>query len=114
MQAGAGGASGFPDEDYRAEGAAVGDRDHALGADIVLRVGQPDAEDVAKLRAGAIHIGFLDPFNETALVRSMADQRVTAISMQDDPSHKSGAEDGRAVLPSEPRGLCGRHPRITV
>ena len=82
VETGAGDASGFPDEEYRAEGATIGTRDDALGADIVLRVEQPDADEVAKLGAGTIHIGFLDPFNETALVRSMAEQGVTAISMQ--------------------------------
>ena len=82
MEAGAGDASGFPDEEYRAAGAMIGSREDALAADIVVRVEQPDADDVAKLRAGVVHIGFLDPFNETALVRSMAERGVTAISMQ--------------------------------
>ena len=82
VEAGVGGASGFLDEEYQAEGAMIGTRDDALRAGIVLRVDQPEADDVAKLGAGAIHIGFLDPFNETALVRSMAEQRVIAISMQ--------------------------------
>ena len=41
METGAGDASGFPDEEYRAEGATVGTRNDALGADIVLRVEQP-------------------------------------------------------------------------
>ena len=82
VETGTGDASGFSDEEYRAAGAGIGGRDDALVADIVVRVEQPDADDVAKLRAGAIHIGFLDPFNQTALVRSMAERGITAISMQ--------------------------------
>ena len=82
IETGAGDASGFPDGEYRAAGATIGGRVDALAADIVVRVEQPDADDVRKLRAGAVHIGFLDPFNETALVRLMAEQGVTAISMQ--------------------------------
>ena len=82
METGAGEASGFPDEEYRAAGATVGSRADTLAADIVVRVEQPDADDVAKLRRGTVHIGFLDPFNEAALVRSMAEQGITAISMQ--------------------------------
>ena len=82
VETGAGDASGFADEEYRAAGATIGSRDDALAADIVVRVEQPDADDVAKLRRGTVHIGFLDPFNETALVRSMAERGITAISMQ--------------------------------
>lgn len=82
VETGAGDAAGFPDAEYAAAGARIGDRDSALGADIVVRVGQPRADEVAKLGRGAVHIGFLDPFNETALVQSMAEQGVTAISMQ--------------------------------
>ena len=82
VETGAGDASGFPDEEYRAAGATVGSRDDALAADIVVHVEQPDADEVAKLRAGIVHIGFLDPFNAASLVRALAEQGVTAISMQ--------------------------------
>src|SRR5690606_37426133 len=38
--------------------------------------------EVALLKPGALHVSFLDPFNERELVQKLAEQRVTAISME--------------------------------
>ena len=72
------------DAAYEEAGATVrDDRAAALReADLVLRVRQPPAEEVALLKQGAIHISFLDPFNETALVDELAQHGVCAISME--------------------------------
>jgi NAD(P) transhydrogenase subunit alpha len=84
VESGLGIHAGFPDAEYVDAGAAVQtDRAGILGsADIVLRVRKPELDDVALLKSGAIHISFLDPFNERALVDSMASQGITAISME--------------------------------
>ena len=84
MQSGAGERSGFPDAAYTEVGVRVEtDRAAMLGtADIVLRVRRPDADDVAALKAGCVHISFLDPFNEKALVDTLASKGVTAVSME--------------------------------
>jgi NAD(P) transhydrogenase subunit alpha len=84
VESGLGTHAGFPDAQYVEAGAAVQpDRAGLLGsADIVLRVRKPELDDVALLKSGAIHISFLDPFNERALVDSMASQGITAISME--------------------------------
>ena len=84
VEAGLGAAAGYLDGDYAAAGAAVrGDRAGLLGAaDIVLRVRKPDPAETALLRKGCIHVSFLDPFNEKALVESLAAQGVTVISME--------------------------------
>ncbi len=84
VEAGLGGYAGYTDAAYAEAGAAVEtDRAAMLGrADIVLRVRKPDPAEVALLRSGSIHISFLDPFNEGALVQSLAAQGVTAISME--------------------------------
>ncbi|MCZ6709559.1 MAG: Re/Si-specific NAD(P)(+) transhydrogenase subunit alpha [Gammaproteobacteria bacterium] len=84
VESGLGTHAGFPDAQYVEAGAAVQpDQAGLLGsADIVLRVRKPALEDVALLKSGAIHISFLDPFNERALVDSMASQGITAISME--------------------------------
>ncbi len=83
IESGTGTAAGFPDAAYEAEGVTVTqDRSAVLGADLVLRVRKPDADEVAQIRSGAISISFLDPFNEQGLVESMASQGVTAISME--------------------------------
>ncbi|MEZ5559391.1 MAG: Re/Si-specific NAD(P)(+) transhydrogenase subunit alpha [Pseudomonadales bacterium] len=84
VEAGLGAHAGFTDADYSAAGATVSsDRAGLLGsADIVLRVRKPATEEVGQLKAGAVHVSFLDPFNETALVDSLAAHGVTAISME--------------------------------
>ena len=84
VQSGIGGGAFFPDAAYEKAGAAVrSDRAAALGeADIVLRVRKPPAEEVALLKQGAVHISFLDPFNETELVGDLARHGVSALSME--------------------------------
>ncbi len=84
VEAGIGAAAGYLDPDYAAAGAAVSaDRAGLWGAsDIVLRVRKPAADELALLKPGAVHVSFLDPFNERSLVESLAAQGVTAISME--------------------------------
>lgn len=84
VEAGIGSGSGFSDDEYRDAGARVErDRDALLGrADIVVRVRRPELDDVAKLKQNCVHVSFLDPFNEGALVRAIAAARVRAISME--------------------------------
>ncbi len=84
LEAGAGAVAGFPDAAYQEAGASIADsRDGLLGkADVVMRVRKPAVEEVGLLRRGALHVSFLDPFNDRSLVQSMADQGVTAISME--------------------------------
>lgn len=84
IESGAGLASGFPDEAYTDVGAAVQvDRAAVLsGSDIVLRVRRPELDEVSTLRPEAIHISFLDPFNEKELVGEMAKSGVTSVSME--------------------------------
>ena len=76
--------SGYPDTDYAEAGATVtADRGTVLGtADIVLRVRKPERDEVAQLKRGALHVSFLDPFNERELIQALAAQGVTAISME--------------------------------
>ena len=84
VEAGIGAAAGYLDTDYAEAGAAVAaDRAGLLSAcDIVLRVRKPAADELALLKSGSVHISFLDPFNERALVENLAAQGVTAISME--------------------------------
>lgn len=76
--------SGFSNQEYEAAGAIVtGDRGKLLSTgDIVLRVRKPTIEEVAQLKEGAIHISYLDPFNDRELVAALAEQGVSAISME--------------------------------
>jgi len=84
VEAGCGLGAGFSDEEYAESGAAVsGDRGEILsGADVLLRLIRPSLEEVASLKPGAIHISYLDPFNEPELIDALASRGVTAISME--------------------------------
>ena len=84
VESGIGAGANYPDAAYEKAGAALrGDRAAALReADLVLRVRRPPAAEVALLKQGAVHVSFLDPFNETALVDALAQQGVSAVSME--------------------------------
>jgi NAD(P) transhydrogenase subunit alpha len=84
IERGMGAPSRHEDEAYEKAGAAVADdRNAALSAaDMVLRLRKPPTEEVALLKPGCIHISYLDPFNEGALVEALATGQVTAISME--------------------------------
>ena len=84
VESGIGAGANYPDAAYEKAGATVrDDRAAALReADMVLRVRRPPDEEVALLNEGAVHLSFLDPFNETDLVDALAQQGVSAISME--------------------------------
>ncbi len=82
IEAGLGVGAGIPDSEYVDAGAVIADRAAALGADIVVRVRKPSADEVGALKSGAVHVSFLDPFNERALVTQLAELGITAISME--------------------------------
>lgn len=84
VEAGIGSTSGFTDDEYRDAGARIESDRNALlaAADIVVRVRKPEPEEIATLKSGCVHVSFLDPFNEKALVRGLAEARIRAISME--------------------------------
>ena len=72
------------DDLYLQVGAAVStDRSKSLStADIICRINKPKMEEVAILKKNAIHVSFLDPFNEIELVNEFARASISAISME--------------------------------
>ena len=72
------------DQDYKDAGATVNEDRKALisSGDLVLRLRQPPEEEVEWLKKGALHISYLDPFNQRALVETFASAGVSAISME--------------------------------
>ncbi len=84
VESGLGEAAHYPDADYVEAGASLSEDRHALlsSGDLVLRVQSPDAEEVGLLKAGAIHISYLDPYRQGELVKLLTTQGVTAISME--------------------------------
>ena len=84
VESGLGAAAGFSDEEYQAAGASLVDDRSALfaGAQMVLRVRKPELADIELLQPGCIHVSFLDPFNETAIIDAMRERNISAISME--------------------------------
>lgn len=83
VESGIGALCDHPDDSYTAAGASIVERSAGLAAaDIVVRVRKPDPAEVGSLRSGAIHISFLDPFNEADLLTSFASHGISAISME--------------------------------
>jgi H+-translocating NAD(P) transhydrogenase subunit alpha len=77
-------ASGDADSEFLGAGAKVfPDRKAALpNADVVLRVRKPPLEEVDWLKPGAVHVSFLDPFNEPELIAKLAARGVSAVSLE--------------------------------
>ena len=78
VERGAGEASSFPDRMYTEVGATIGD---AWDAELVLKVAKPSDQELARLREGAVLIGFLQPLTNHDLVRELARRRITSLSM---------------------------------
>jgi NAD(P) transhydrogenase subunit alpha len=76
--------SGYSNEEYAEAGATiVDDREELIrSGDIILRVRKPDAEEVPLVKSGAIHISYLDPYNESQLVDALTEKGISAISME--------------------------------
>lgn len=74
----------YRDEDYRVAGITFVDdpADALRRAGLVLRVRKPPAADVGRMARGAVHVSFLDPFNEGELLAAFASAGVAAVSME--------------------------------
>ena len=81
VESGAGIGSGHDDDAYRKAGATVGDRSAAFGADMVVKVQKPSADEIALLREGAALVATLQPLTNKDTVRALAGKRTTAFSM---------------------------------
>lgn len=83
VEQGAGLASSFTDDMYAASGAKLASAaDIYKDADVVLRVRQPAATEVSKMKKGAVLIGLLAPYQEKELLKAYAAQGLAAFSME--------------------------------
>lgn len=84
IESGLGDTIGLSDATYTDAGATItSNRDASLGqADMVIRLRQPGAEDIAKLKKGCIHVSYLDPFFNRDTVQALAAQQVSAVCME--------------------------------
>ena len=79
---GAGEKSGFNDEAYEKAGAVLvsSNEEGYKGSEIILRIMKP--ESAAGIPSGALHLSYLDPFNEKALLNDFAKAGVQAVSLE--------------------------------
>jgi NAD(P) transhydrogenase subunit alpha len=83
IERGAGADAGFPDAAYADAGASL--VDDAWGADVVVKVQKPNADEAARLREGAVLIAFLQPLSDREGVERLASAGVTAFAMESIP-----------------------------
>ena len=84
VESGTGASCRFSDEQYQAVGARVESSREVLlaEADIILRLRKPPLEEVGLMRSGALHISYLDPFNEVELVDALQKAGISAVSLE--------------------------------
>lgn len=84
IQAGAGTASNYTDNDYEEAGAKVlDDRSKLLGeSDLILRIQPPSEEEVGQIRKGAVLICLLWALQNRDLVESLRKQGVTVLALE--------------------------------
>ena len=78
----AGEKSGFNDEAYEKAGAVLvsSNEEGYEGSEIILRIMKP--ESAKGIPSGALHLSYLDPFNEKALLNDFANTGVQAVSLE--------------------------------
>jgi len=84
VQSGAGLAASVTDEAYAAAGAEIVDRAGAFGAELVLKVRAPSADELPMVKAGTALVGMLNPFDRDGLQR-MADAGLTSFALEAAP-----------------------------
>ncbi|NBB50769.1 Re/Si-specific NAD(P)(+) transhydrogenase subunit alpha [Rhizobium sp. CRIBSB] len=84
VETGTGIGASIPDADYAAAGATISkDTKGALaGADILLKVRGPTAQETSALKPGAIVVALLDAYRDKETVAAMAGANVTAFAME--------------------------------
>ncbi|MEQ1877688.1 MAG: Re/Si-specific NAD(P)(+) transhydrogenase subunit alpha [Bdellovibrionia bacterium] len=82
VEKGAGLAAGYPDADYVAEGAEIGDLNGAFSSEIVLKVQKPTVSEIEKLKTGSLLISFLEPYNKDGTLEKLASKNINAMSME--------------------------------
>ena len=93
VQAGAGEAAWFPDSTYAEAGAVIVSAPELYDqADVILTVTRPSLGAVSRLRAGQAVFGLLAPLIHPELAQALADQGVTAVSLDGLPRTLSRAQ----------------------
>jgi len=82
VERGAGAGAAYTDDAYAASGAQLGDAAAALGAEIVLKVQRPTADELKTMKSGAVLVAMLAPLQHKDDVQAYAKAGVTAFAME--------------------------------
>src|SRR3990170_1082281 len=79
VEPGAGDGALLPDEHFTEAGATLGD---PWGADVVVKVAPPGADEIGKVRDGSTLIGFLAPLTNPETGQQLGAKNVNAFAME--------------------------------
>ena len=82
MERGAGEKAYYSDDEYEASGVQFATREEVFAADIVVKVQPPSDDEIGLMKKDGVLIGFLNPLDNPAVSAKLADQHVTALSME--------------------------------
>ena len=84
VESGTGTGSSIPDADYASAGATVAKDIKAVlsGADVLLKVRGPTAQETSALKPGAVVVALLDAYRDKETVTALSGQGVTAFAME--------------------------------
>jgi len=85
IERGAGEGAMLPDAAFEEAGATVISADEAWGGDVVAKVAPPSAEEIGRLKSGAVFIGFLAPLTSPETVQALDGAGVKAFAMESIP-----------------------------
>ena len=81
VEAGAGVAAGYPDDEYVQAGATLVESAAAWAGEIVVKVDRPLLEEVAQAKPGTVLVAMLQHLTEGELVAALAKASITAFAM---------------------------------
>ncbi|HET7922861.1 MAG TPA: Re/Si-specific NAD(P)(+) transhydrogenase subunit alpha [Gammaproteobacteria bacterium] len=81
LESGAGVSAGFTDASY-ADTRTLTAAEGAATADVVLKVQTPEAQNIARMKAGSVLIGLLNPHRHPDVVKALRDAKVTSFAME--------------------------------
>ncbi|NBQ39068.1 MAG: Re/Si-specific NAD(P)(+) transhydrogenase subunit alpha [Alphaproteobacteria bacterium] len=84
IEAGAGLASGIPDNDYVTAGAVIAKnaKDALKSAEVVLKVRRPSSAEIKLMPKGALVLAIMDPYDNAEALTAMAEAGLASFSME--------------------------------
>jgi len=82
MEAGAGAAAFFRDEDFAGVSIAASAQEVLSKANVVLMVRPPSADQIDALQPGAVVLGFMQPYQDADRVKRLAERNITSFAAE--------------------------------